>query len=106
MGLALADTPGSGCRHLHGLGSLHQLPGVLCLVWPAAAFAFSTSTRLQSGAEPGGPGKCAGRAVGEPHGYCIQLPQCGRSEFNPGMWTGQGGSAGGAGEGRHLVLTD
>lgn len=88
MGLALADTPGSGCRRLHGLGNLHQLPGLLCLVLLAVAFAFSTSTCLQSRAEPGGSGQCAGWALGKPHGHCIQLPQCGHSESYPGMWMG------------------
>lgn len=47
VGLAVADTQGSGCRHLHGFGSLHQLPGLLCPVWPAVAIAFSTSACLQ-----------------------------------------------------------
>lgn len=104
MGLALADTPGSGCRHLHGLGNLHQLPGLLRVVWLAAAFALSTSTCLQSRAEPGGPGKCAGWDAREPVRHCIQFPQCGHSESYPGMWMGWGGGcAGGAGEGRELT---
>jgi hypothetical protein len=72
--LALVDTQGSGCRHLHGFGSFHQLPVLLCPVWPAAAFASSTSTCLQSRTEHGGAGHCAGWAAGEPHGHCIQLP--------------------------------
>lgn len=88
MGLALADPPGSGCRHLHGLRSLRQLPGLLRPVWLAAAFAFSTATCLQSRAGPGGPGQCAGRVAGELHGHGVQLPQRGHSESYPGMWMG------------------
>lgn len=86
--MALADTQGPGCRHLHGFGSLHQLLGLLCPVWPAAALVSSATTCLQSRAELGGAGQCGGRAAGEPPGHCIQLPQRRHSESFPGMWIG------------------
>ncbi|XP_071418313.1 solute carrier family 23 member 3 isoform X2 [Pithys albifrons albifrons] len=72
VGVAAAHPPGAGSGHCHGHQLQHELIGLLCAVWEAAASPSADPSRLQPGALHGRVGQPPRRTAGHSRGHGLQ----------------------------------